>query len=76
MPEYIFKCPKCGNELKFTMKISEYARPSCMEPGCDGHQEMHQVPQASNFQLKGTGWTPKGADSWGAPTDIAMPKKR
>lgn len=76
MPDYVFQCPKCNKELALTMKISQYQRPFCMEEGCDGQQEMHQIPQLSGFQLKGTGWTPKGEHSWGSPTDIMMPKKR
>jgi putative FmdB family regulatory protein len=80
MPTYVFKCVKCGHVLEQLMTMGEYAQtplPKCAEEGCDGQQEMKpQITGGTGFVLKGTGWTPKTADSWGAPTEAVMPKKR
>ena len=81
MPTYVFKCPKCGNELERMMSIADYVqtpKPKCCELGCDGHQEMKPQLQGAGISLKGTGWTPKFSNGLadGAPTDILIPKKR
>jgi predicted nucleic acid-binding Zn ribbon protein len=80
MPTYAFKCPKCSSEIETIMKVSEYTegmKPMCCADDCGGQQAMVSIPVVGGgFQLKGTGWTPKGEHSWGAPTDIVMPKKR
>lgn len=79
MPTYAFKCPKCGFDVEILMSIREFSdgnRPLCTQPGCDGQQKMETQIFAVPSHFKGTGWTPKGSDSWGAPTDIVMPKKR
>jgi predicted nucleic acid-binding Zn ribbon protein len=80
MPTYVFCCPKCGNILEQIMTISEYStthRPKCCVEGCDGQQTMEpQITGGTGFVLKGTGWTPKGSESFGAPTDILHRKKR
>jgi predicted nucleic acid-binding Zn ribbon protein len=80
MPAYAFRCPKCNNEVELVMSITEYSKastkPVCVLEGCDGQQEMVSIPVLTSFQLKGTGWTGKSEHNWGAPTDIAMPRKR
>jgi putative FmdB family regulatory protein len=79
MPTYVFKCPKCGNELEQLMSMGEYAaapHPKCCAEGCDGQQTMKPQLQPTAFILKGTGWTPKSYESFGAPTDIIHGKKR
>lgn len=79
MPTYVFKCPKCGNVFEQLMTIGEYeqySKPKCVEEGCDGQQTMEPQLQPTGFILKGSGWTPRGEHSFGAPTDLAMPKKR
>ena len=77
MPTYVFKCPKCNNELEIIMHASKYARPMCVIEGCDGVVEMEPQLQPSQFTLKGTGWTPNFSDGTarGPSTDLLMPKK-
>jgi predicted nucleic acid-binding Zn ribbon protein len=62
MPTYVYKCPKCSNELEQLLTVGEYATqplPVCVQEGCDGHQQMKPQLQASVIKLRGTGFTPK-----------------
>lgn len=65
MPTYTWRCQKCGHELEWSMKISEYEQnknnqPVCVEPGCDGNSKMEIQLQPVGAILKGSGWTKKG----------------
>lgn len=80
MPTYVYKCPKCGFVLEQLLSMGEYAAaplPRCCSDGCDGQQVMKpQITGGTGFVLKGSGWTPKSDESFGAPTDIIHGKKR
>ena len=79
MPTYVFKCQKCGCCIEHLMSIREYSStpsPMCVEDGCDGQQEMKVQLQPVGTIFKGSGWTPRSEHSFGAPTELAMPKKR
>lgn len=58
MPIYEFKCPKCGQPKEIIARISEeYETPKCTECLVEMTKA---VSSGTCFQLKGTGWTPKG----------------
>lgn len=60
MPRYDFRCPKCGKikELTFrTFEDAEKANFMCDRVFC--RTRVERQPAAPNFQLKGSGWTPK-----------------
>jgi putative FmdB family regulatory protein len=81
MPTYVFKCPKCGQQLEQLLSMGEYAMsgaPMCCQEGCDGQQKMVTQLQPSGLIFKGTGWTPKFADgnARGPSTDVLTPNKK
>ena len=59
MPIFEYECEACGYRFERIEFSSDYELPECPrcseEWGCRG--EMKKVPSASNFALKGEGWT-------------------
>ena len=60
MPTYEFRCPKCRKVIELQRSIRDETSPLCMEPGCDGQQEMEQIISKTSFSLKGMGWASDG----------------
>lgn len=54
MPEYNYKCSKCGNIDTVSKKMSEEVKVICC------NKEMKRVYTPNPIIFKGTGWTPKG----------------
>lgn len=58
MPIYEYKCSRCGQPKEIIARITEDVEsPKCTE--CLIPMDK-VVSQGTNFQLKGSGWTPKG----------------
>lgn len=53
MITYNYKCKECDHEFEKKQKISDDPIKEC--PKCQG--EVQKVLYASQFQLKGAGWT-------------------
>lgn len=60
MPIYEFRCFKCRKVIELQRNIKDESTPLCMEPGCDGQQEMERLISPSSFSLKGSGWARDG----------------
>jgi predicted nucleic acid-binding Zn ribbon protein len=62
MPRYVFRCPKCGNEVEISQTVKEHEQfvPMCVVEGCDGQQHMRTVIHPATLVFRGTGWTSKG----------------
>lgn len=60
MPIYQYQCTKCGKEMELVQSFAEKKAPLCVEPGCDGQQEMESVIGSTSFVLKGHGWARDG----------------
>ncbi len=65
MPTYEFRCPKCRKVIELQKSMNDESCPLCVEPGCDGQQEMEQLISKSNFALKGMGWASDGYSKTG-----------
>lgn len=66
IPTYEFQCLKCRKVIELQRSIKdESSAPLCMEPGCDGQQEMEQLISKSAFSLKGSGWASDGYSKTG-----------
>jgi putative FmdB family regulatory protein len=60
MPVYEYACSKCGKHIEIIARITEERKaPLCVEPGCEGQQEMQYVFAPAAIHFKGSGWTPK-----------------
>lgn len=63
MPNYEYKCEKCGHEFHRHQKMSD-PNPPC--PGPEGSEtetcggETQKLISQSSFQLKGGGWAADG----------------
>ena len=55
MPTYNYKCDKCEHQFETIQRITEKPLKDC--PKCEG--KLEKVFYASNFTLKGSGWTGK-----------------
>jgi putative FmdB family regulatory protein len=56
VPIYVYRCPKCGEQVEVAQMRIEMITPKCMD--CD--RIMEKQPTAASIQFKGSGWTPKG----------------
>lgn len=65
VPTYEFRCVKCRNTVEIQRSIKDESTPLCMEPGCDGQQEMEQIISKTAFALKGSGWASDGYSKTG-----------
>ncbi|MBL8025281.1 MAG: zinc ribbon domain-containing protein [Fibrobacteres bacterium] len=54
MPNYDYKCSKCGHEFETWQKITDDPLTKCEVAGCRGKVERIIAP--SGFILKGSGW--------------------
>lgn len=51
--------------MEIQRSIKDESTPLCMEPGCDGQQEMEQIISKTAFALKGSGWASDGYSKTG-----------
>ena len=58
MPLYEFKCEKCSAQTEVNCKFSEKEEKT---PTCCGN-DMSSMVSSMQFELKGSGWTPRGVD--------------
>jgi putative FmdB family regulatory protein len=65
MPIYEFRCIKCRKIIELQMSIKDDTCPMCVEPGCDGQQEMERIMSKTGFALKGMGWASDGYSKTG-----------
>jgi putative FmdB family regulatory protein len=56
MPQYQYQCPSCNTKIVIDKPIKNLNRKEFCSK-CS--RQMIRVPSASNFVLKGNGWTPK-----------------
>jgi len=64
MAIHIFECPKCKIQIELQRSINDESIPLCCEDGCNA-LEMEQIIVASNFHLKGLGWSAEGYSKTG-----------
>jgi len=58
MPNYSYKCKKCGEIYEIHHGMDEKPQISCENPDCDG-ELFKTIPKSLNFVLKGANWSGK-----------------
>jgi len=74
MPNYDYKCQKCGGTFEVWQKITEQPVTDCPVNGCGGKVE--RLINPAGFILKGSGWYATDyKKSPGNATESASPKE-